>query len=181
MIEASGWGGMTGLVLAQAGTAAGEAAAPVAPPTTGGSPLDSIRGGTTTTPGTTSTPGGAPLPPGQQQPQGIPPIFWLLPLFFVVLIVMNIMSSRRERKKRDALLSGMRKHDKVLTIGGIIGTIAEIRDDEVVIRIDENSNVRMRVTRSAIQQVIKSSDIDDEPTANSNVEIKTNKGVGVRA
>ena len=43
---------------------------------------------------------------------------------------------------------------QVVTVGGIIGTVADIRDDEVVLVTDETSRTRIRVTRASIQQVL---------------------------
>ena len=43
------------------------------------------------------------------------------------------------------------------TVGGIIGTVAEVKGDEVVVKIDESTNTKIRVVRSAIQQVLKKS------------------------
>jgi preprotein translocase subunit YajC len=64
------------------------------------------------------------------------------------------MSQRRERKKRDQLLSGIKRHDKVMTIGGIIGSVVELKDDAVVLKVDETSNTRITFSKSAISQVI---------------------------
>jgi preprotein translocase subunit YajC len=50
------------------------------------------------------------------------------------------------------MMSSMKKSDKVMTAGGIIGTIAEMTDDEVVLRLEEG---KVRVSRSSIQAVIK--------------------------
>jgi preprotein translocase subunit YajC len=46
----------------------------------------------------------------------------------------------------------------VLTSGGIIGVIANMKDDEVLLKVDENSNVRLRVTRSSIVRVLSEKD-----------------------
>lgn len=99
----------------------------------------------------TGAPGTAP----QQAPQGGFP-FLLLPiaLLLVFMVFQGVMTSRREKKARAAMMSAMKKHDKVVTIGGIIGTVAEINDNDIVLRVDENSNARMRFTKAAIQQVL---------------------------
>ena len=58
---------------------------------------------------------------------------------------------RRERKKRDASLKELKKNDRVVTIGGIVGTIANISQDsrEVTLKIDDNA--RITVLRNSIQ------------------------------
>ncbi len=73
------------------------------------------------------------------------------------LILFSILSSRKERKRREALLASIRKHDRVQTIGGIIGSVVEVKPDIVVIKVDEASNTRLTFARSAVQQVLKES------------------------
>ncbi len=79
-------------------------------------------------------------------------------LFVVVIIVFSIFSQRKEKKRRDAMLGGIRKHDTVQTIGGVVGSIVEVKDDQVVLKVDESSNTRITFARSAIQQVLASKD-----------------------
>ena len=74
----------------------------------------------------------------------------------VFLYMLAIRPMRKQEKERKALLESIKKNDRVLTSGGIIGVIANIRDkdDEIVLKVDENSNVRIRVTRSSIVRVL---------------------------
>jgi preprotein translocase subunit YajC len=68
-------------------------------------------------------------------------------------MVFTMFGQRRERKKRTALMESLKRHDEVQTIGGIIGSVVEINNDTVILKIDENSNVRMTIAKSAIAQV----------------------------
>jgi len=70
------------------------------------------------------------------------------------MILFSFVSSRREKKKRDQLLGNIKKHDKVLTIGGVVGTVVEVKDAEIILKVDETSNTRITFTKSAISQVI---------------------------
>src|SRR5690606_1563794 len=86
--------------------------------------------------------------------------------FFMLLAVMLIFiflmcGGRREKKKRAAMLAALGKGDRVQTIGGIRGTVLEIKDDEVTLNVDENSNARMRFASSAIQSVLESKNGDE--------------------
>jgi len=74
---------------------------------------------------------------------------------FVLMIFLSGRAQRAERKKKQELLSSLKKHDRVQTIGGILGSIVEIRDEEVVLRVDEANNTRMHFAKSAIQQVVR--------------------------
>jgi len=110
---------------------------------------------------TTSAPGAAPgLPPaGTSGGTGFPPSIWLILFgFLVLMLVMSFGSQRREKKKRAAMLNAVKKHDKVQTVGGVIGAIVEIKPDYVVLKVDESSNTRITFARSSIQQVLASSE-----------------------
>ncbi|MBM4009100.1 MAG: preprotein translocase subunit YajC [Planctomycetes bacterium] len=78
---------------------------------------------------------------------------WIVIPFVLILVVFTMFGQRRERKKRAALMESIKRHDEVQTIGGIIGSVVELKDDTVILKIDENSNVRMTVAKSAIAQV----------------------------
>ena len=51
------------------------------------------------------------------------------------------------------MLAALSKGDKVTSIGGICGTVIEAREDEIVVKVDETNNVRMRFARWAIRGV----------------------------
>lgn len=80
---------------------------------------------------------------------------WMLPAVMVGGIVLMYVWMGRGRKKREAqrkeMLAGLKKGDKVTSIGGIVGIVVEVRDSEVVMKIDENNNIRMRLARWAIR------------------------------
>ena len=44
--------------------------------------------------------------------------------------------------------------DKVVTAGGIMGTIVDVRDTDVVLKVDESSNTKIKFTRDAIKRVV---------------------------
>lgn len=115
--------------------------------------------GSAPAPGATVQPGAN--GPATGQPQQSPGFggMWFLPLLAIMFILMIFLSGRAqkaERKKKEALLASMKKHDRVQTIGGVLGTITEIKGDEVVLRIDDANNTRMHFAKSAIQQVVRS-------------------------
>jgi len=88
---------------------------------------------------------------GRKQPQGI----FGQPLFVIgmMLIVMYLFLFRGPRKKQQQhkqMVQGLQKNDKIRTIGGIIGTIVDIKDDEITLKVDESNNTKIKVTPSAI-------------------------------
>ena len=70
------------------------------------------------------------------------------------MILFSFINARREKKKRSDLLGNIKKHDKVLTIGGIVGTVVELKDDSLILKVDETSNTRITFTKGSISQVI---------------------------
>ena len=69
------------------------------------------------------------------------------------------MILRPERTKRNVhaeLVSNLKKNDRVVTIGGIFGTVVNAQKDseEIVIKVDESVNAKLRIRRSAVSQVI---------------------------
>ncbi len=110
---------------------------------------------TNTTTESGANPGGtgqtAPPPPG---PGGN--MIWVLLLgVMFIFIFSQFFGQRKEKKKRAEMLAAMTKGKKVQTIGGIIGTVVEVRDNEVVVKVDENANTRIKFARSAIQTVLE--------------------------
>lgn len=72
------------------------------------------------------------------------------------LVLMFVFSSRSKKKqaaKRRDMLGALSKGDKITTIGGVVGTVIEVREDELIIKVDETNNIRMRFARWAIRGV----------------------------
>ncbi len=98
----------------------------------------------------------------QKAPSGTARDPWgslLLPGLIVFAIVFMFVSSRsmrkNEQKRREDMLNALSKNDRVLTHGGIIGTIVAIKDNEIVLKVDESTNTKMTFIKDAVRQVIK--------------------------
>ncbi len=79
--------------------------------------------------------------------------------FLMIAVLFYLLMIRPERRKRSELaemLQNLKKNDRVVTIGGIFGTVlaASKDSDEVTIKVDENSNTKLRIQRSAIARVL---------------------------
>ena len=96
---------------------------------------------------------GGPAPGGDPFSGLFFPIMLGLLLF---MIVITVMGPRREKKKRETMLAALKKHDKVQTVGGVIGSIVELKPDYIVLKVDESANTRITFAKSAIQQIIAS-------------------------
>jgi preprotein translocase subunit YajC len=98
---------------------------------------------------------------GAQPPFWANPQQWLLPIIVIVAVFMLLSPMRanaKEKKARDELLKNMKRGDRVMTIGGMLGTIVDVRDTEVVLKVDESNNTKVKFSRDAIKRVVA----DDE-------------------
>jgi len=71
---------------------------------------------------------------------------------------MVIMPQQRQRKKMQEMLGALKTGDKIVTSGGIYGTVNGIDGDSVILKISSEPQVKIRIARSAIAQVEASED-----------------------
>jgi preprotein translocase subunit YajC len=76
-----------------------------------------------------------------------------LVLIFVVFYFFLIRPQQQKAKEQKAMLAALRRGDRVVTGGGIVGTIAKVIDDESVM-VEIADNLRVRVIRSTITTVL---------------------------
>jgi preprotein translocase subunit YajC len=81
-----------------------------------------------------------------------------LGLMFAIMYFMVIMPQQRQRKKVQAMLAELKAGDKVITNGGIYGTISGIDGDSAILKISSEPQVKIRISRAAIAQVEASED-----------------------
>ncbi len=86
--------------------------------------------------------------------------FPLLLVLLITMITFTVLGQRRDRKKRKTLLESIRKHDRVQTVGGVIGSVVEVKSETVVLKVDETANTRITFARTAIQQVLTDGPVD---------------------
>ena len=79
-----------------------------------------------------------------------------LVLMFGIMYLLVIMPQQRQRKKMQLMLSELKNGDKVVTNGGIYGTVNGIDGDTIILKIADQ--VKIRIARSAITQVEASED-----------------------
>lgn len=72
----------------------------------------------------------------------------MLILIFVVMWFFMIRPQRKQQKELQAFRDGLKKGDKVVTVGGIFGTVDEINDDSVLLKVDKE--VKLRVAKSSV-------------------------------
>jgi preprotein translocase subunit YajC len=110
---------------------------------------------TSTTTATTAAPGSTAPAPGTQDPPfyaspWFPAVLGLLVFYFIL-----IRPQKNKDKARNNMLANLKRGDRVQTIGGILGTVVEARPDEVVLKVDEGNNTKLKFARSAIHRVLE--------------------------
>ena len=78
---------------------------------------------------------------------GVVPILAIALVFYFLVIA----PANRQRKKTEQMLSSLKKGDRIVTNGGIYGTIQGVEADVVYLKIAEN--VKVKVARSAIASI----------------------------
>jgi preprotein translocase subunit YajC len=81
-----------------------------------------------------------------------------LALMFGIMYLMVIMPQQKQRKKTQEMLTALKTGDKILTTGGIYGSISGIDGDSVILKISSEPQVKIRISRAAIAQVEESED-----------------------
>ena len=77
--------------------------------------------------------------------------FWIMIiLIFVVMWFFMIRPQRKQQKEMEKFRNSLAKGDKVVTAGGIYGTIAEIQERTVLLKID--GEVKIRVDKASLQK-----------------------------
>jgi len=72
-------------------------------------------------------------------------------LVFIVFYFFIIRPQRRREDQRRAMISAVKKGDRVVTIGGIHATVLKVDDASILIEVD--SNVKLRVDKNAVASV----------------------------
>jgi len=102
--------------------------------------------------GTPETRKEPPPPPPSGGLEGLPQMLIPLAIFFIIMYVLLIRPQKKKEQQRQEMLGQLKKDDKVVTIGGIIGVIVSINDREVVLRLEDGQ--KMRMTRSAVSRPV---------------------------
>ncbi len=80
----------------------------------------------------------------------LPPILLTVIIFYFFLI----RPEQKKKKELEAKISALKKHDRVLTSGGIVGTIWSVKDNEVVLTVDDKTGTRIRFVKSAVVTIL---------------------------
>ena len=72
----------------------------------------------------------------------------MMVLIFVVMWLFMIRPQQKKQKEINKFRQSLKKGDKIVTVGGIYGTVAEVKDTYLLVEID--SNVKIRVDKASV-------------------------------
>jgi len=76
--------------------------------------------------------------------------WWIYIALMLVMFFVLFRGPQKQKQERKKLVQSLQKNDRVQTIGGIFGTIVDIKGDEITLKIDESNNTKIRIASSAI-------------------------------
>jgi len=86
--------------------------------------------------------------PGGSSLFGLAPLLFIFAIFYFVLI----MPQQRKQKQWQAMLGQLKNGDKIVTSGGLRGTILSIKDDALVLRVPPD-NLKLEISRASVVSV----------------------------
>ncbi len=88
---------------------------------------------------------------GQSTGSSIWPMLIFLVVIFAMFYFVMIRPQRKRQKEQQAMMAGLQRGDKVMTIGGIYGTIDSISEDSLVLKVEGGTTIR--VARTAVNKM----------------------------
>ncbi|MEK7467945.1 MAG: preprotein translocase subunit YajC [Planctomycetota bacterium] len=140
-----------------------------AAPESTGTPPAPAGGGTTST----GTPAESPAGPAEPQGGNFSTMILFFGLTLAVMYFLMIRPQQKKEKELKAMVNRLKKNDKVVLQGGIFAVVAQVREKDVIVKIDEKNDVRIRVLKSAVLGVegrpgdSKAPEIETKPEADA--------------
>jgi len=81
----------------------------------------------------------------------------------MLLYFMVMRPDSRKRSEQQKMLENLKKNDRVVTIGGLFGTVVNVQQgaEDITLKIDEGNNTRIRILRSAVARVLSTEDASE--------------------
>jgi preprotein translocase subunit YajC len=101
--------------------------------------------------------------------QSFMPTLLMMAVIFAIIYFLMILPQKKKQKETQSMLNNMKKGDKIVTLGGMLGTVGNVKDNTVMVKIAENTVVEFR--KSAIGAVLN----DEKAAEKSDGADKTDK------
>jgi preprotein translocase subunit YajC len=86
---------------------------------------------------------------------GMGPMLLMMVVIFAIFYVLTVLPTRKKEKARKAMLAALQKNDKVLTIGGIFGTVHSVDNEKGIVTLTVADKTKVEFTLSSIQAKIQ--------------------------
>ena len=93
------------------------------------------------------------------------PLAMLVPfvVMFAIFYLLVFRPQSKARREHEQMVKHLKKHDIVVTTGGLFGTVVNVKPESITLRVDEN--VRVEVEPSAITRLVKPKGQGSDSTA----------------
>lgn len=92
---------------------------------------------------------------GARGPSQLPLLFVVLATFVIFYFIL-IRPQQKKQKELQKTIEALKKGDRVMTTGGIFGTVVGLKDNILVLKIDENTKIE--IIKNAVANVVKKAD-----------------------
>ncbi|MFA6129576.1 MAG: preprotein translocase subunit YajC [Candidatus Omnitrophota bacterium] len=81
------------------------------------------------------------------------PLIQLFPLvlIFIIFYFLLIRPQKQKEKEHQKMITGINKNDEIVTLGGIHGTVVNVKEKTLILRIDEN--VKMEIDKNSVAYI----------------------------
>ena len=87
----------------------------------------------------------------------------MLAIFFFFMWFIDNRTQKKQEKKHQEMLNAIKKGDKIVTIGGIIGKVTKATEDKIEIQVDDTTKTKITFQRRAVHNVLnKNEDAETE-------------------
>ena len=109
-------------------------------------------------------------PPGAEDPSQASPggafgstsSLVIMGVLFAFMYFFLFRPQQQKEKDEKSMLEKLKKNDHVVTRGGMIGVVMSVKDDEVVLKVDEEKNTKIRFRKDAIAQILSDGEKKEE-------------------
>lgn len=80
----------------------------------------------------------------------------IVAIMFLYMFIVQRPAMKKEQETRENMLKNLKKNDRILTSGGMYGIVTNVQldADEITVRVDETTNTKIKITRSAVQKIL---------------------------
>ena len=103
--------------------------------------------------------------------------FLPLILIFVVFYVLLIRPQQKKVKQHREMISNLKRGDKIITTGGIIGVITKVKDNKEL-SLDISENVEIQIAPGMVHELYSTTDIQKQTSTRQTVKNQNDKSKG---